>query len=267
MSLKTLRVALATLTLLISSAAFSAAPVAAGQQGLCSASSWDPGATGQHYFKDIRDGINAIDEVHGWVTVRKLWPCEGLSNRGWSFAAAANIQCDTCGYNWIFQVGYLTEAGNAGDVPYFVYTDDDGSGTYHLISNPRPSLGSRYHFKVYNSGGSVRYEIRDGSNNLLWSRNTGTTWTSNLDTAWWGWEVSNMWSAPGICYSSSCNDADLVGQLSLTNSGTVFDLTYINPTCYEPDLDCADAVHRHVSGGSNQILNVETHSGFQQPTG
>jgi hypothetical protein len=238
-----------------------------GVQGLCSFSTWPADRTGQYYFKRQVTGSYYIDVVHGWITARALWPCEGLSDRGWSFAAAANLQdivntnCGRC----IWQLGYLTEAGNAGDQPYFVYTSDNGNGDYHLITSPRPVVGTRYHFEIVRNGSGIMvYRIKDVNNNILWSRTTSKAWTTGMKFAWWGWEIANMYSAAGLC--GGCAHADLVGLYSDSSTSATLPNNFITTYCSEPDGDCNDGTHRHVSGTNNEILNVETHS-ISQPNG
>lgn len=74
-----------------------------------------------------------------------------------------------------------------------------------------------------------------------------------------------MERAPGLIAGGS--GADLVGTFSDSSFTGLQTKTNIVPFCVEPDGDCADAVHRHVSGSQSEILNVETHTGFSQPNG
>lgn len=229
-------------------------------EGLCVQNEWDPNLTGQYYF-DKTVSLSTFDEIHAWVTARKLYPCEGLSYQGWSFAAVANLQapgasgCNRC----IWQLGYLTEGGNAGDQPYFVYTSPSGDGVYHLITSVRPTLGSRYHFKIYEySTGKLRYMILDSSGTNIWSYITSQAWLTQMTFAWWGWESSNSKSMGGLQDGAAA--ADLVGQYSLVGYPSVVTVTGLTAIdhCNVPpgSQSCSYRQFLQVSGTNDEIFNV-----------
>jgi hypothetical protein len=240
-----------------------AVAAASGVQGFCPGSTWSPTSTGQYYHSFNATGSSYFTEVDGWLTVRDLWPCEGLSNSGYSFAAAANVQRPN---GQIYQVGYMVEGGNGGDTPYFAYAA--GSPDAVIITSPRPVKGNRYRFIVYKGTGAthpVILVIKDSTgNNTVWSKTTTIAWGSDLHTAWWGWEIGNMNSAGGLSPDSA--RADLVGLWSTNDLPALTQRNFISPIAFEPDGDPNDGTHMHVSGSSNEILNVETHS-ISQPIG
>ena len=236
-----------------------AAPVVATHQGLCVGNQWPGGNTGQWYF-ERNNQANTFDAIYGWLTDRALFPCEGLGfGQGWSFAAAANIQSDDRGHNWIFQLGIIQVAGQGGDQNYFVRTASDGSGSAIIINNPRPSFGNRYQFRIYKAGDAqIHYQIRNAADNIIYSFDTGTSWDNDLQHAWWGYETANSESMPGIHKIDPV--ADLVGQYSYINNAAITTRTNIAPISACP-TGCGDDwpnTQMNVSGGTNQIFNVET---------
>lgn len=226
------------------------APTAAQAEASCFFNNWPNDKTGQWYYKQTTSG--SFDHVYGYVTDRSLWPCEGTSGMGWSFAAAANLQG-----NGIYQLGILQEAGNGGDQNYFVYTEFNGSGVYVKLTSPRPVKGTRYQFHIWKtSGNHIGYSIATQTGSILWQSESTRTWPAGLNFAWWGYETANSKSQAGINPGAAA--ADLVGQWSLVGSSTLNTETNITPHCVIPvnDPPCTFYADMLVSGGSNQIFNV-----------
>lgn len=235
--------------------------LAAGFQGVCAANNWPSANTGQWYH-DWKNATNTFDVVYGWLTDRPLYPCEGPGiNYGWSFAAAANVQSDTHGGTYIFQVGIMQVAGQGGDQNYFIRSSSSGSGQGVLISSPRPTFGSRYQFRVYkDSNGTVAYSIRNSAGSVIYSYDTGAAWTSDLNHAWWGWETGNSESMPGIVKNFNA-ESDLVGQYSYVTSTTVYTRTTITEHSSCPTGCLDDWPGTWFYFGGSGIINVMTSSG------
>jgi hypothetical protein len=250
-----LRFVVLALALMVGAISFTPTPASAQAEGLCIYNNWPSNLTGQWYYQQTTSVY--FDHVYGYLTDRKLYPCEGLSYQGWSFAAAANVQ----GGGKIFQLGLLQEAGNAGDQNYFVYTEFSGSGQYVKLTSVRPVLGNRYQFHIWkNSNGKVAYSIATTSGSIIWQSASTTSYPTNLNLAWWGYETANSKSQAGINPGASA--ADLVGLWSTSSSSTLNTETNITPLCTTPVGNCHFWADMLVSGGNNEIFNVRGYLTF-----
>jgi hypothetical protein len=216
--------------------------------GFCNQNQWPPDQTGQWVFTHGTTGT--YDDVEGWVTDRQLLPCISLDpSTGYAFAAAVNVQNNTS----IYQLGVYQDATGSR---HFAWVNGSAS-VVNIIGSPRPSIGTRYHFRLYNLRGTRQFTIYTSDGSFVWSSGNAGSWPAGLDFAWWGYEVGNSRSEAGIVDGQGSGRADMVGQYSLSGSSTLVTQPVV-PGCTSPvgGPTCQNRALMFVTGGGT-IFNVQ----------